>query len=333
MGVALVRNNAYSTLAATITSTDTTLSMAVGTGVRFPSIASGSGDFFFLTLLDTSNNIEVVKVTATATDVFTVVRGQDGTTARGYASTSRVELRPTQGLFDDKLSKGGGTMTGHIEAAANATGNQVPRVSEVVKKSGDTMTGALIVPELRGPSNEIAIPSGERIAGAVAGSIKAPGMVIQTVHKNIENILSVATAAQVVADIDECFLAITPKYASSKILVLMDISGESANHNIVFRLKRDSSEIGTNSTVTKQYWVGWKPNFYDGDDGSTPQQRLMTYMDSPNTTSTVTYQLQFIGSNNNAVTFYLNRAVSGAAIGQAGYEIVTSSITLMEIAQ
>lgn len=333
MGVALVKNNAYSTLAATISSSDTTINVAVGTGVRFPSIAGGSGDFFLATLIDTSNNLEVVKVTARSTDSLTVIRGQDGTTARGYASTSRIELRPTQGLFDDKLSKGGGTLTGHVEAIAGATGSQVPRVSEVVKKSGDTMTGALIVPELRGPSNEIVIPSGERIAGAVAGSIKAPGMVIQTVHKNIENILSVATAAQVAADIDECFLAITPKYASSKIFVMMDITGESANHNIVFRLKRNSSEIGTNSTVTKQYWVGWKPNFYDGDDASTPQQRLMTYMDSPNTTSALTYQLQFIGSNNNAVTFFLNRAATGAAVGQAGYEIATSSITLMEIAQ
>ncbi len=333
MGVALVKNNAYSTLAATITSTDTTINMAVGTGVRFPSIAGGSGDFFYLTLIDTSNNIEVVKVTATATDVFTVTRGQDGSTARGFASTSRVELRPTQGLFDDKLSKGGGVMTGHITAIAGATGSQVPRVSEVVKKSGDTMTGALIVPELRGPSNEIVIPSGERIAGAVAGAIKAPGMVIQTVHKNVENILSVATAAAVAADIDEMFLAITPKYASSKILVLMDVSFESNSHQMVFRLKRGASEIGTNSTVTKNYWVGWKNGPYDGDSASTPTSRLMSYLDSPNTTSSITYQLQFIGSNNNACTFYLNRAVNGAAVGQADYEIATSSITLMEIAQ
>ena len=167
----------------------------------------------------------------------------------------------------------------------------------------------------------------------MAGSIKAPGMVIQTVHKNVENILSVATAAAVAADIDEMFLAITPKYASSKILVLIDISGESNGHNIVFRLKRGASEIGTNSTVTKQYWVGWKPSLYDTDTGSTPQQRLMSYMDSPNTTSSITYQLQFIGSDNAAATFYLNRPVGGAAVGQSGYEIATSSITLMEIAQ
>ena len=333
MGVALVKNNAYSTLAATISSSDTAVNVAVGTGTRFPSIAGGSGDFFFATLIDTSNNLEVIKVTARSTDVLTVVRGQDGTTARGYASTSRIELRPTQSLFDDKLSKGGGALTGHVEAIAGASGSQVPRVSEVVKKSGDTMSGALIVPELRGPANEIVIPSGERIAGAVAGSIKAPGMVIQTIYKQVDTITTIATASAVEASITDMFLEITPKYNNSKILVVMDVTGESADHNIVFRLTRNGSAIGNNSTVPLQTWVGWKSNFYDTNDDSTPQSRVMTYMDSPATTSLCTYQLRFIPSAAAAKTFYLNRSVSGAAVGQAGYEIGTSSVMLQEIAQ
>jgi hypothetical protein len=333
MGVALVKNNAFSTLAATITSSDTTINVTVGTGTRFPSIAGGSGDFFFATLLDTSNNIEVVKVTAIATDVLTVVRGQDGTTAREYASTSRIELRPTQGLFDDKLSKGGGALTGHVEAIAGASGSQVPRVSEVVKKSGDTMSGALIVPELRGPANEIVIPSGERISGAVAGSIKAPGMVIQTIYKQVDTITTISTASTVEASITDMFLEITPKYNNSKILVTMDVTGESSNHEIVFRLTRNGSAIGNNSTVPLQVWVGWKASLYDSNDSTTPQSRVMTYMDSPATTSACTYQLRFIPSELAAKTFYLNRSVGGTGVGQAAYEIGTSSVMLQEIAQ
>jgi hypothetical protein len=333
MGVALVKNNAFSTLSASLGSTATALNVAVGTGVRFPSIAGGSGDFFFLTLIDTSNNIEVVKVTATATDVFTVVRAQDGTTALNFASTSRVELRPTQGLFDDKLSKGGGTLTGHVEAAAGATGNQIPRVGEVVKKTGDTMTGPLTVPELRGPANEIVVPSGERIRGADAGALTGPGMVIQTVYKQVDTITTIATAAATEASVTDMFLEITPKYANSKILVMMDVTGEQADHGIVFRLSRNGGAIGNNGTVPLQFWVGWKVSFYDGDEASTPQSRLMSYLDSPATTSPVTYQLRFIPSDNVAKTFYLNRAAAGAAVGQSGYEVGTSSVMLQEIAQ
>jgi hypothetical protein len=331
MGVALVKNNAFSTLAATITSSDTSVNVAVGTGTRFPSIAGGSGDFFFATLLDTSNNIEVVKVTAVATDVFTVVRGQDGTTARGYASTSRIELRPTQGLFDDKLSKGGGALTGHVEAISGASGSQVPRVSEVVKKSGDTMSGALIVPELRGPANEIVIPVGHRIKGAESGTIVAPGMVIQTIYKQVDTITTIATSASVEASITDMFLEITPKYNNSKILVMMDVSFESASHQMVFRLTRNGSAIGNNSTTALAGWVGWKSGAYDSNDATTPQSRLMSYMDSPATTSACTYQLRFIGSNANALTFYLNRSVNSA--GSADNEVATSSVMLQEIAQ
>ena len=330
MGVALVKNNAYSTLAATITSSDTTMNVAVGTGVRFPSIAGGSGDFFYLTLLDTSNNIEVVKVTAIATDTLTIVRGQDGTTARGYASTSRVELRPTQGLFDDKVSKGGGTMTGHLEAVANASGNQVPRVSEVVKKSGDTMTGALIVPELRGPSNEIVIPTGERIAGDVAGSLTAPGMIIQTVHLLVEAQNSYSAPVGSEIEVTDFAVSITPKYSNSKVLLTLMVSGESSESNFTWRLKRNGNSIANNSTATGR-WVGWVNGEYDSNADSTPQTNTYLYLDNPASTSQQEYTLYMAPSGASAITFRVNRSYGAA--GADDREITTSMIMLQEIAQ
>lgn len=98
MGVK-VTNNGYATISAGITSTDTTITLDSGQGARFPTL--GAGDYFFGTLVDTSNNIEIVKVTARSSDSMTVVRGQDNTTARAYAIGDRFELRPTAALFDD----------------------------------------------------------------------------------------------------------------------------------------------------------------------------------------------------------------------------------------
>jgi hypothetical protein len=236
-------------------------------------------------------------------------------------------------LIDDKVSVGGGTLTGHLEAPANAIGNEVPRVNEVVKKSGDTMSGPLIVPELRGPANVIDVQSGHSIKGAEAGSIVAPGMVIQTVYKQVDTITTIATSSNVEASITDMFLEITPKYNNSKILVTMDVTGESSNHEIIFRLTRNGNAIANNSTVPLQVWVGWKASLYDSNDSTTPQSRVMTYMDSPATTSACTYQLRFIPSELAAKTFYLNRSVSGTGVGQAAYEIGTSSVMLQEIAQ
>ena len=98
MGVK-VTNNAFGTLSAGINTTATTVTLDSGQGTRFPSL--GAGEYFYGTLIDTSNSIEIVKVTARSTDSMTVVRGQDNTTAGAYAIGDRFELRPVAALFED----------------------------------------------------------------------------------------------------------------------------------------------------------------------------------------------------------------------------------------
>ncbi len=93
-------NNAHSTLASSVSTSATSITVASGHGARFPSL-SGS-EFFYATLIDTSNNLEIVKVTARSTDVLTATRAQESTSARAFASGDRIELRVTaQGLVDN----------------------------------------------------------------------------------------------------------------------------------------------------------------------------------------------------------------------------------------
>lgn len=94
----LYSNNASSKLSASITNSTTSFSVTAGTGALFPSI-TGS-DFFYATLVDASNNIEIVKVTARSTDTFTVARAQDGTSARAWSANDTVELRITKAMLD-----------------------------------------------------------------------------------------------------------------------------------------------------------------------------------------------------------------------------------------
>lgn len=95
----LYTNNAASNLSASITNTATSFSVTSGQGALFPAI-TGS-DYFYVTLLDNSGNIEIVKVTARNTDTFTVTRAQDGTTARAWSANDKVELRITRSMLDD----------------------------------------------------------------------------------------------------------------------------------------------------------------------------------------------------------------------------------------
>lgn len=95
----IAKNNASSTLAGAIAAIDTSLTVQVGKGDNFPVIVAP--DYTFVTLEDTTGNIEVVKVTAraAASDTMTIVRAQENTTAKIYASGSIVSLRPIASLF------------------------------------------------------------------------------------------------------------------------------------------------------------------------------------------------------------------------------------------
>lgn len=92
MGVK-VTNNAATTITADLSSTALSLTVATGTGVLFPVL--GAGDYFYATLVNTSGNFEVVKVTARTDDVMTIVRAQEGTLALPFPNNSRFELRVT----------------------------------------------------------------------------------------------------------------------------------------------------------------------------------------------------------------------------------------------
>lgn len=92
MGIQLT-NNATSKLATDLSSVATSLSVTAGTGALFPSL--GVSDYFYLTIIATSNTFEIVKVTARVDDTFTIVRAQEGTQALPFAAGSAAELRVT----------------------------------------------------------------------------------------------------------------------------------------------------------------------------------------------------------------------------------------------
>jgi len=112
-----VLNNAFSTLAGSINAIAGTVTVATGHGDRFPVIAGA--DYTYITLEDTAGNIEILKVTAraTASDVMTVSRGQDGTVARNWAAGDIVELRVIAALLDMAIAHVDDTTDAHLASA------------------------------------------------------------------------------------------------------------------------------------------------------------------------------------------------------------------------
>lgn len=99
-------NNAQSNLAGSINNLATTLSVSLGQGTLFPAITAGQVFFITLTDVATQTDIEIMKVTAVSGDTFTVVRGQEGTSAQSWTAGDIVNNRWTAGQAAAMLQQG-----------------------------------------------------------------------------------------------------------------------------------------------------------------------------------------------------------------------------------
>ena len=96
-------NNANTTLGSAISSGATTITVATGTGILFPTL--GTGQYFTATLFaagsSTGTPNEIVRVTARTGDTMTVLRGQEGTTAQSWNVGDSFSNFITAGLLNN----------------------------------------------------------------------------------------------------------------------------------------------------------------------------------------------------------------------------------------
>ena len=120
---------------------------------------------------------------------------------------------------------------------------------------------------------------------------------------------------------------ITPTSSSNKILVLATvwINSDTGSANLYGRLNRNGTIVGTASNDTAGYAGngGWRA-LSDGQDASYNIHNIgFTWLDSPASTSTLTYKIQGL---TNAGTFFFNKSGSSSA-----YFYMYSTITVMEV--
>ena len=121
--IELYANNAYSQLAGNITGSQTTITVTSGTASRFPSPVSGT-QFFRLTVTGQNSpnvSIEIMYVTAVSGSTFTVIRGQEGTTAQAWSLGDLVGLEPTAGMMNQFVQPSIGVDTGAVNAYVVST--------------------------------------------------------------------------------------------------------------------------------------------------------------------------------------------------------------------
>ena len=162
----------------------------------------------------------------------------------------------------------------------------------------------------------------------VTGSLTAPGVFINAVSAVKTDSQSNASNNSF-SDITGLSVTITPKSTSSKILLLCNISLSCSDDATgrSFRCLRNGTHIGGGSEGSRK-----SVNFF-ASPMSTDQNMSGTtswhYLDSPSSTSALTYKIQMTGYNT-GVTTYINTNMSRG--GQAYDDIATSNFTAIEIA-
>ena len=143
-----------------------------------------------------------------------------------------------------------------------------------------------------------------------AGGIYAPGSVIQVVQAVSDTEVTVATAATWT---DLMTGTITPKSSSSKIMIMCSSASLQRNSaTIGYRVRRGSSTLVLQA-------------LYSDDANWAGNSLCLNYLDSPATTSAITYTWQ--GYNHGATDpLYWN-------YDNSTLQSTNASITLMEIAQ
>jgi len=115
--IELYANNAYSILANSISDSVTTINIAPGTGLRFPSPTGNQ--FFRLTITGAASpnsSIEIVYVTSRSTDALTVIRGREGTVAQSWSVNDLCANEPTKEMFNQFMQQYVGTDVGTTNA-------------------------------------------------------------------------------------------------------------------------------------------------------------------------------------------------------------------------
>ena len=149
--------------------------------------------------------------------------------------------------------------------------------------------------------------------------IYMPGHVVQIVTDHLNT--SVSTSSTSFSDTG-LSADITPKSSSSKFYIMVNLGVVSTglSNAVVFRLMRDTTEVGSGTGAGTQnaFLHAWQ------NSTSTQESYSNHYVDTPSSTTTITYKLQWKMSGS-ADTGYINRRNSD------NYLVTSSNFTVMEI--
>jgi hypothetical protein len=171
--------------------------------------------------------------------------------------------------------------------------------------------------------------NGVPVATGAGGKFSAPGAILQVVSTSLTAPIStsVSTGGTFV-DVAGFSASITPTSSSSRIVCMVTVSHNvrtSGNTRAFFRMLRDSTVIGAGDAA------GNRTRAFSGYFLASTEDvinSVSTFVDSPNTTSAITYKVQTTSSA--ASTVFVNRTEVDS--DNVFISRTASHLTLLEVA-
>jgi hypothetical protein len=163
-----------------------------------------------------------------------------------------------------------------------------------------------------------------QLTGTVSAARLPTGSILQVASTSKTDTFT--TTSTTFADLTGMSVSITPSSTSSKILIMVALSmtGDTSTQGYA-RLMRDSTAIGIGAAYGSRVRASFQQ--IENQPNECPTAGF-TFLDSPSTTSSVTYKIQL--QTQGTGTIYVNRSSTWTDSASSG--TMCSTITVMEIA-
>lgn len=287
---------------------------------------------------DSSGQLQLQTAGTTAVTIDTSQNvGIGTTTTTGGKTTIQTTSTTAPGGVALLLSDSTGSSANQFGIAFNSavTGNAGSARLNYFVDAGGATAGLTFLTGGTSPTERMRIDSSGNVKLSTANTViqnssgnpilQQTGSILQVVSTTKTDTFTTTTTGSYV-DITGMSVSITPTSASSKILVIFsgNAAGTTGSSGWLAQLVRNSTAICVGTSVSNRA--------ASSTGGATPDSNWslptsINYLDSPATTSAVTYKIQ---GRVGAGTFYFNRSQTDS--DSSGYIRAASTITVMEIA-
>ena len=159
----------------------------------------------------------------------------------------------------------------------------------------------------------------------------AGGKILQVIKKEVSSTITESVSANSLGSaITGLATAITPAATTSKILIMADFNvgrdSNDGNSQVGIQLLRGTTLIGNGDAASSRTRVACITDVLDDD---VLEHMSLNHIDSPSSTSEVTYNFKFLNADGDTSNLYINRSHGDA---DGSHSVRTScNITLMEI--